>query len=178
MSVAPDVAAAALADAKAYLRLDTADEDATLATLIGAASALCERFTGLALWLVDRSDTVPAISPEWQRLPATPVSAIVSVSTLDPAGVVATLPVDAYAIDIDAGGDGWVRLTRPVALARLLVGYHAGVAPDWPSLPKPLRQGIVRLVAHCFAHRDAPDDAGPPAAVAALWRPWRRMRLA
>jgi len=29
-----------------------------------------------------------------------------------------------------------------------------------------------------FAHRDAPDDAGPPAVVAALWRPWRRMRLA
>ena len=104
--------------------------------------------------------------------------AIVSVSTLDPAGIVATLPVAAYAIDIDASGDGWVRLTAPVATARLLVGYHAGLAADWPSLPEPLRQGIVRLVAHLFAHRDAPDDAGPPAAVAELWRPWRRMRLA
>ncbi len=72
------------------------------AVLIGAGASLCERFTGLALWLADRSDTVAATSPEWQRLPATPVTAIVSVSTLDPAGVVATLPVEAYAIDIDA----------------------------------------------------------------------------
>ena len=177
MSVAPDIAAAALADAKAYLWLDTADEDAVLGLLVGAGLALCARFTGLALFVADRSDTVPATSPEWQRLPATPVGAIVSVATLDPAGVVATLPVEAYAIDIDASGDGWVRLTRPVAAARLLVGYHAGLAADWPSLPEPLRQGIVRLVAHLFAHRDAADDAGPPAAVAALWRPWRRMRL-
>lgn len=178
MSVAPDIAAAALADAKAYLRIDTADEDAVLAPLVGAAIGLCERFAGIALWLVDRSDTVPAIGPEWQRLPATRVGAIVSVSTLDPAGIVATLPVAGYAIDIDASGDGWVRLTAPVSTARLLVGYHAGLATDWPSLPEPLRQGVVRLVAHLFAHRDAPDDAGPPAAVAALWRPWRRMRLA
>jgi len=44
VSVAPDVAAAALVDAKAYLRIDTADEDAVLATLIGAAVSLCERF--------------------------------------------------------------------------------------------------------------------------------------
>ena len=93
-------------------------------------------------------------------------------------GVVATLPIEAYAIDIDAGGDGWVRLTAPVAVSRLLVGYHAGLSPDWSSLPEALRQGIVRLVAHGYAHRDAADDAGPPAAVAALWRPWRRMRLA
>ncbi|WP_298687036.1 head-tail connector protein [uncultured Sphingomonas sp.] len=178
MSVAPAIAAAALADAKAYLRLDTADEDALLGTLIDAAAALCEGFTGLALWLVDRSDTVGAARPEWQRLPATPVGAIGAVSTLDPAGIVATLPPDAYATTIDSHGDGWVRLTRPVATARLLVGYQAGLAADWPSLPAPLRQGIVRLVAHIFAHRDASDDAGPPAAVAALWRPWRRMRLA
>jgi len=177
MTVPPAIAAAALIDAKAYLRLDTADEDAVLAVLIGAGASLCERFTGLALWLADRSDTIPATSPEWQRLPATPVTAIVSVSRLDPAGVVATLPVEAYAIDIDAAGDGWVRLARPVPAARLLVGYHVGLAADWPSLPEPLRQGIVRLVAHAYAHRDAPDDAGPPAAVAALWRPWRRVRL-
>lgn len=40
---------------------------------------------------------------------------------------------------------------------------------------EPLRQGIVRLVAHMHLHRDG--DQSPPAAVAALWRPWRRMRL-
>ncbi|PXA83660.1 hypothetical protein DMC47_42785 [Nostoc sp. 3335mG] len=168
----------ALADAKAYLRIDGGDEDAVLTTLVGAAIALCERFIGLALISAARSDVVPACSPEWQRLPAMPVSAITSVATLDPAGVATALAVDGYAIDIDASGDGWVRLTTPPAVSRIEVGYTAGLAADWSSLAEPLRQGVIRLVAHLYAHRDAADDAGPPAAVAALWRPYRRMRMA
>ena len=168
----------ALADAKAYLRIDGGDEDAVLTTLAGAAIGLCERFTGLALFSGARSDVVPACSPEWQRLPASPVSAIASVAMLDPAGVATALPVDGYAIDIAAAGDGWVRLTAPPVASRVEVGYTAGLAADWPSLAEPLRQGVIRLVAHLYAHRDAADDAGPPAAVAALWRPYRRMRLA
>jgi uncharacterized phiE125 gp8 family phage protein len=170
--------AQAVADAKTYLRIDGTDEDALLATLAGAAIGLCERFTGLTLLSAARTDVVPACSPEWQRLPATPVSAIASVASLDPLGVATALPVEAYAIDIDASGDGWVRLTAPTAASRLQVGYTAGIAADWPSLAEPLRQGVIRLVAHLYAHRDAADDAGPPAAVAALWRPYRRMRLA
>jgi len=34
-------------------------------------------------------------------------------------------------------------------------------------VPEPMRQGIVRLVAHMFAHRDAADEGRPPAMVAA-----------
>jgi uncharacterized phiE125 gp8 family phage protein len=172
------VPADAVADARAYLRIDGAPEDALIATLAGAAMGLCERFTGLALLSAARSDAVAACSPEWQRLPATPVRAIASVAALDPAGVATALPVGAYAIDIDAAGDGWVRLAAPPAESRLLVGYTAGLAADWASLAEPLRQGVIRLVAHLYTHRDAADDAGPPAAVAALWRPYRRMRLA
>jgi len=167
----------ALAEAKAYLRLDGAEEDALLGTLIGAGAGICERFTGLALFAGERSAVLPAEPRRWQRLPDTPVRAIAGVSALDAAGAETALPIEAYAIDIDAGGDGWVRLTAPVAQSRLLVGYTAGLAADWASLPEALRQGIVRWIAHGFAHRDASVDAGPPAAVMALWRPWRRMRL-
>jgi len=168
----------ALADAKAYLRIDSDEEDTPLAMLIGAAIDLCERFTGLALLAGERQAVLPAYPPGWQRLPATPVSAILSVAALDVAGLAAPLPVEGYAIDIDAAGDGWVRLTQGIGAGLLLVGYRAGLAADWASLPDALRQGVVRLAAHGHAHRDAAVDAGPPAAVGALWRPWRRMRLA
>jgi uncharacterized phiE125 gp8 family phage protein len=57
------------------------------------------------------------------------------------------------------------------------VGYSAGIAEEWSGVPEPLRQGIVRLAAHLYTHRDSADDAGPPAVVTALWRPYRRMRL-
>jgi uncharacterized phiE125 gp8 family phage protein len=167
----------AVADARAYLRVDGAAEDGLLGTLAGAAIGLCERFTGLALLAVDRSDVV-AVGPGWVRLPATPVFAISSVKALDAGGAAVPLPVGGYAIDIDAAGDGWVKLDGPAGQPRLFVEYHAGLAADWRSLPEPLRQGVVRLVAHLHAHRDVMADSGPPAVVAALWRPWRRMRLA
>ena len=39
----------------------------------------------------------------------------------------------------------------------------------------PVAQGVAMLAAHLFDHRES--DAVPPAAVAALWRPYRRLRL-
>ena len=60
--------------------------------------------------------------------------------------------------------------------AALLGGVEA-MATDWNGIPEPLRQGIIRLAAHLFTHRDAADAGPPPTAVAALWRPWRRLRM-
>ena len=166
-----------LDEVKAYLRLDDETEDAAIAGLLRSATALCEGFTGQALIAREVRETIPARS-EWRRLARTPVRAISGVEGLPAEGSAFALPADAYAIDIDANGDGWVRVTRPGTAGRAIVTYEAGMAADWNGVPEPVRQGIVRLVAHLFTHRDAAGDAGPPAAVAALWRPWRRMRLA
>jgi hypothetical protein len=51
------------------------------------------------------------------------------------------------------------------------------MAADSNGVPEPLRQGIVRLTAHLFNARDG-GGGDPPAAVTALWRPFRRIRLA
>ncbi|KAA9018262.1 head-tail connector protein [Sphingobium limneticum] len=168
--------AASLAELKAYLRIETAGEDAVLAGLLRSAAALCEQFTGQ--WLVRRAvgETV-ACDGSWQRLAARPVAAIDEVEAVDGEGVVLALPVEAYAIDIDAAGDGWVRSTRARAGERLKVRYRAGLAAEMNGLPEPLRQGIVRLAAEHFSARGA-ESAAPPAVVSALWRPFRRMRLA
>lgn len=158
--------AVSLGEVKAYLRIDGAEEDALLAGLVRTAAALCEAFTGQVLIAEPRSETVAA-DGEWHRLSATPVRGFAGAFVAD----------DAVAFDslTDASGDGWVRLSGNAA-ARVAV--EAGIADDWNGVPEPLRQGIVRLTAHLYANRDAAGDAGPPAAVAALWRPWRRMRLA
>lgn len=47
----------------------------------------------------------------------------------------------------------------------------------WQDLPQPLRHGIIRHAAHQYRERDAGPAETPPAAVAALWRPYRRIRL-
>ena len=172
----PTPPAVTVNDAKAYLRIEGSAEDAVLDRLAAAATGLCEGFTGLTLIAREMRETIPATS-EWRRLARTPVRAISGVEGLPAEGSAFALPADAYAIDIDANGDGWVRVIRQGAAGRAIVTYEAGVAAGLEGVPEPVRQGIVRLIAHLFTHRDAGDDAGPPAAVAALWRPWRRMRL-
>lgn len=172
----PGELAVSIAEAKAFLRIEADAEDALIAGLVRSATEMCERFTGLTLIAREMEDVLPVMG-EWRRLEATPVRAIEVVAGLPADGASFALPVDAYAIDIDAGGDGWVRVARPGAAGRVRVTYAAGMAEDWNGVPEALRCGIVRLVAHLFTHRDGRDDAGPPAAVTALWRPWRRMRL-
>jgi uncharacterized phiE125 gp8 family phage protein len=72
-----------------------------------------------------------------------------------------------------------VKVLRAGTAARVAVRFTAGLAADWSGLPDGLRQGVLRLAAAQYRERetDGPPP-GPPAAVAALWRPWRRMRLA
>jgi uncharacterized phiE125 gp8 family phage protein len=165
---------AALDDVKAFLRIENAREDDELARLIASAIGHGEAFTGRTFLIRGIEETLPGRA-EWQRLTATPARAITGVASVDAAGVATPLAADAFAIDVDASGDGWVRVTDSATRVRAI--YRAGVAADWGGLPEPLRQGIVRLAAHLFTHRDAADEGTPPAIVAALWRPWRRMRL-
>ena len=104
----------------------------------------------------------------------TPVRAIEGVERIAADGSAVTLPSGEYEIDIDSRGDGWVKVAGE---GRVRVSGRAGMAGEPNGVPEPLRQGIVRLAAHLFANRDG-EGGEPPAAVTALWRPYRRMRLA
>jgi uncharacterized phiE125 gp8 family phage protein len=170
------VPAESIIEAKAHLRLEGDGEDGLIARLIAAAIVACEGFTGTQLLIRAAREPIP-ISAEWRRLSLTPVQAITGVSGVATDGTGVVLPVDGYGSVIDGDGDGWVRVTQPGSAQRATVEFRAGRAETWGTLPEPLRQGIVRLAAHLYSHRDAADDSGPPAAVSALWRPWRRMRL-
>ena len=172
-----DMAAAAvsMAEAQAYARVETGEEEALLAGLVRSASALCEAFTGQVLVVREFVEMIAA-SGEWQRLTLNPVRSIDLVEAIAADGSAAVLVASDYAVDIDARGDGWVRIVGAVD-GRIRVSGQAGMASDANGVPEPLRQGILRLVAHLFATRDG-GDGEPPAAVTAMWRPYRRMRLA
>lgn len=165
-----------IAEAKAYLRLEGDAEDALIGRLIAAATAACEGFTGTQLLIRPAREQMP-VSGEWRRLGLTPVQAITGLTGVAADGTNEALPASAYVTQIDANGDGWIRVTHPGDARRVIVRFDAGSAAAWDDLPETLRQGIIRLAAHLYTHRDAAGDSGPPAAVSALWRPWRRMRL-
>ena len=167
--------AVTMAEAQAYARVETGEEEALLAGLVRTASALCESFTGQVMIARPFAETLCGTGA-WQRLTTGPVRSIESAEAVAPDGSVEPIAAGDFQVDIDSRGDGWVRTTARVA-GRLRVRGTAGLAQDANGVPEPLRQGILRLVAHLFAARDG-DGGEPPAAVTALWRPYRRMRLA
>lgn len=174
------VPASVLADAgaatAAFLRLASGPEGdgaqaPLLARLAGVAIGMAEAFLGVAL--IARSyEDVLAADGAWRRLAAEPVRAIAGVTALPPDAAPFVLPVAAYRVDIAADGRGWVRVTAggPV----VAVAYGAGLAATWADVPAPVAHGVVVLAARLFADRGA-DSL--PAEVAALWRPFRRLRL-
>lgn len=167
-------------EAKAYLRMVGSDEDALIDRLIKAAAELAERFTGQVLLArtVRETIAIPAAGSElsWLRLSRAPVRAITGVEAVG-AGLPETLAAGDYAVDIDSNGDGWIRLLRSPSTRLVAATYEAGLSAEWSGVPEAIRQGVVRLAAHLFANRDRAEAPPPPAAVTALWRPWRRMRL-
>lgn len=170
------VAPVSLAELKANLRIATSEEDALLAGLARGAAETCEAFVGRLLIAREVEEMMPA-STGWTRLGTGPVRSIASLAAVAADGAAESLPADAFAIDIDAAGEGWVRLLAPIDEKRVRVGYTAGLASDPNAVPEAIRQGIIRLVAHLYLHRGDQRGDPPPAAVTALWRPWRRIRI-
>lgn len=163
--------ATALGAFKTYLRVDTTDEDATLAVLLVAAIASAEGYLGATL--IERGVVeVRDVGAEWAVLSAFPTVSITGVA--DSGG--GALPVSGYAIDLDDRGRGRVRLTT-LTRQRLRLNYRAGRSPDWATIDEPVRHGIVRLAAYAYAVRDRSDDPGLPPGVLALWRGSRRLAL-
>ncbi|KTT76381.1 head-tail connector protein [Sphingomonas endophytica] len=147
--------ALALAAVRAELRAATVDDDALAIAFVEAALGLAEQFTGRVLIVRDVvADLDGAVG--WQALPAAPVRAIAA---------------NGFAVDIDADATGWVKSATAVR-----VTFTAGLASGWTGLPAPLRQGVAMLAAHLFT--DRAGSAPVPAAVSALWRPYRSVRLA
>jgi len=164
-----------LSEAQAFVRIETGEEEAIVAGLIRTASALCEAFLNQVV--IERAFTadMPARA-EWTRLPLTPVRAITSVAGVDAAGTSTALASSAFALDIDSSGDGWVRAMQS-GPTRFRVTGTAGIGATPNDVPEPIRQGVLRLIAHLFTARDG-AGGDVPAAVTALWRPYRRLRLA
>lgn len=177
--VAPPVLApAALGELKDWLAITTTREDAALEGLLRAAIELCEAFTGRMPLEATCEEVLPA-GTAWQALQTRPVQAVTGVEGIPAEGARFALPAEDYLVDLDADSGAHVRVRRQGAAGRIAVRFVAGMATEWESLPDGLRHGIVRLAADGYRRRDdSSAGAQPPVAVVALWRPWRRMRLA
>lgn len=168
---------AALDELKGWLGITTTNDDAALTALLRSALDMCEAFTGQMPLEALCEEMLPP-GPGWQTLSTRPVMAITNIEAVENGNVRSPVSTDDYAFELDVDGSAKVRLLRPLAHRRFAVRFTAGLAAEWNELPEGLRQGVLRLAAHHYRQRD--DNSLrpiPPAAVAALWQPWRRMRL-
>ncbi len=173
-----------LAEAKAFLRVDSDAEDALIAALIAAARRAVEAATGRALlaqsWRVVRDAWPPS---GVFALPVAPVQALLavrlraadgSVAELEPARLRLTVDRTPALIHLDPA-------TLPAPGARfggIEIDVRAGYGDAADAVPEDLVQAVRLMLAHFHEHRDAPGDTlRPPATVAALLAPYRLVRL-
>jgi len=171
------VAGAALDELKDWLAITTARDDAVLTSLLHGALDMCEAFTGQMPLEALCEEVLPA-SAFWQQLQTKPVQAVAGLEALFPDATRVAVAPREHEIELDADGGGRVRLLRQIGTSRVAVRFTAGITPNWTTMPEGLRQGVLRLAAHHYTQRaGGGKETAPPAAVAALWRPWRRLRL-
>lgn len=175
-SLVPGEAPVSLNEARGWLRMGASIDDAVVAGLIRAAANICESFVGQ--WLIEREaeELLPVAGGEF-RLSARPVVAVDSVTLLSAEGEETEVAVAGWRLRMDRDGAGWLSIDEVGDAARLRVRYRAGIATEANGVPEAIRHGILRMMQHLHGARDGEDDGTPPALIAALWQPWRRIGL-
>jgi uncharacterized phiE125 gp8 family phage protein len=144
----PAVYPISLEEAKAHLRVLSADENSYISSLIPAATRYCEQYQGRVYAQRDIIFINDKFVSPW-RLPLAPVSAIKTLSVGD-----ATLGETDFSID----GLGRVRIFSNVCPGEeVKITATCGYA-DIADTPTPVKQAILLLVGHLYSNREAVDD--------------------
>ena len=173
-SLFPGKAPVSLEEARSWLRMGAAADDAVIERLIDAATNICEAFIGGRL-LVRAAEEVQPIGAGPVRLCARPVVAVDAVTLLAGDSEMVLQEGD-YRLVIAPDGRARLTIAAPGDAKRVRVAYRAGIAGEPSGVPEAIRHGIIRMTQHLYVARDGAGIA-PPAAIAALWQPWRRLTL-
>lgn len=168
--------AVALAELKAFLRIEGGQEDALLAGLLRAATETVEAMLGVLL--IEREvEERGALVGGRLRLTAEPARTLVEVLRLDGDGEAAPLAADAARLKPGRHGGASLLVDGGREGEEVIVRYRAGTAANWNWVPEVLRLSVIRAAAHFHARRDSVDDPGIPPAVKRMLAPWRTRRV-
>ena len=180
-----------LTEAKAHLRIDSADDDSLIGALITAARQAAEAHMRRALitqtWRLTL-DRFPAAPQAWWdgvrqaadmpgdgsviELPRPPLVSVTSVTAYDDADNATVAGASSYFVDSDGepgrivlrSGQTWpaaVRVANGVEVV-FVAGYGAASA-----VPQAIRQGMLMLIGQLFENREAMDGGAATAAFVA-----------
>jgi len=178
----------ALADAKLYLRVDVADDDALINSLITGARSELERGLGRALitqsytYLLDAWPAGFAVN-----LPIAPVQSVDQVRVYAVDGSFTVISPSRYMLDGLGSPPRLIRrgsLAWPVPLQQangVAIDFTCGHGATPADVPSALRIAIMLLTAHWYEHRQLGEagvpNIGLPEMVRDLISPYRVRRL-
>ena len=160
-----------LSEAKAHCRVTGSEEDGLIAGYLLAAREYVETHTRRTM-LTQTWEQIEDVLGDEIRLRKAPILSITSVRYLDTAGVEQTLAANQYRLIRRATGEAVIvpafNVTWPVVQAveaAVTVRFVAGYGASSGSIPEAIRQAILLLVGHWYAHREAVTIGAAPAEV-------------
>jgi uncharacterized phiE125 gp8 family phage protein len=180
----PAVEPITLAEAKAFLRVEHADDDLTIAALIAGARIHVEVQTRRALitqtWRIVR-DSRP---PDGQlRVSPSPLQEILAARVFEADGDALTIDTQAFVTDKAAAPAviafvPWALAQPGRAVGSIELDLRVGYGDTAAAVPEPLRQAIRLLVAHWYENRTPAQPPGAlPPSINALLAPYRVLSL-
>jgi len=167
-----------LQEAKDFMRVDTADEDAIIERAIDAATAYIDGPRGIGHALVEQQWALRLDAFPWGRivLPLSPVQTVDTIDYTDTAGNQQTLDPARYIVSTGrepatvepAFNENWpsTRLIADAVKVTFTVGYApaSGSPPDYgANVPADLKAAVLWLVAHIHENRlPATKDGADP----------------
>ena len=179
--VPPALDPVSLAEAKAFLQLDSAFEDALVGDLVKTAAETVEHETGTALI----ARTVQQSFAAWPQggvftLQARPLMQLIQVQRRDAAGVLSLVDPSEYYID--QGNARMIALSSFIPppfthpSEAILVDCIAGFGAAPGDVPAALRTAVLLIVRSLYDNRGQ-AEAGLPLRARALMAPFARVRL-
>lgn len=161
----PAIEPVSLEEAKLYSRVDLDDDDELIELFITASRKHVEQYCNIALITQTKAVFYDSrdlcLSTPDILLPFGPVQSIESFDSMDNTNTSTVFPSDNYYLSggrIALGyGYYWPSDVRSIDSYRIEAVVGFGDAPE--DVPAPLKQAILRLVAHSYQNREAVYDS-------------------
>ena len=172
-----------LAYVKTFLRVDSAEEDALIGTLIKTSRHQIESMIGRTLIRRSFIYRGPVPSGNCLNLPRPPLISALRVSLIGENDQAVDIPAQDYSVNTRQE-PGELRLRKTAnwadymsAFCTIEIEFSAGYGDNADDVPLPIRQAILLLIAQSFEYREAEKSPSVPMMVDALLSPYRWVRL-
>jgi uncharacterized phiE125 gp8 family phage protein len=179
LKTAPAAEPVTLEEAKNHLRVDTAEDNALISSLITAARDLAERATRRAFITQTWQMFFDSVTAEFE-IPKPPLKSVESIKVLDEDGNETTVDSSYYDVDKAENSPGRVKLKSGCCwpthrgFASFIVEFKAGYGDSGSDVPELLKKGILQLIGHLYDNRGSLEI---PEEIARLLFPFKVMRL-